>query len=141
MAAPKGNQYTKGLTKENSGIGRPEKYTQEWCSEEANALLDWIKLPDNLFLQDFAWDRGYDPNRIAEFEKKSETFSGAIKEFKDRQLTKLLKFGLSRVFDSGFTQYTLPRICRDPVWKKSWDKEEDKADMAPPTIIINKIEK
>ena len=136
MAAPVGNKFAAG-----HGYGRPTKYTDEWIENEAKSLLDWAKLPDSLFLQDFCWDRGYDPSRIGEFEKKSEIFSAAVKQFKDRQVSKLIKYGLSRTFDPGFTQYVLPRVCRDPIWKKSWDKEEDKSEQAAPTIIINKIEK
>ncbi len=136
MAAPFGNKNALG------NKGQPKKiYTPERLAIEAKALLEWIKNPDNLFLEDFSWDRGYNPNRISEFAKENVEFSVALQEFKDRQVNKLLKFGLNRLFDAGFTRYTLPRVAQDrPQWKASWDQPEEKND-APSTVIINKIEK
>jgi len=137
MAAPKGNQYAKG-----HGKGRPLIYDDDRLEEEAIALLEWVKVPDNLFLEDFAWDRGYSPKRISEFAKSNKDFSESLEQFKDRQVNKLLKLGLNRGYDPGFTRYTLPRVAKDrPEWRASWDQPEETKEAPPANIIINKIEK
>ena len=145
MAAPKGNQYAKGLTKANSDIGRPEKYTKEWCDQEATALLEWIKDENNdpnvkIYLGSFALERGYHRNRFSEFKEKSEVFACAYMQAQIWQERKFITNALTKKWDPGFTQYVMARVC-SPEWKKSWDREEDKKDQPPPTIIINKIEK
>jgi hypothetical protein len=135
MAAPKGNQYAKGLTTN----GRPEKYTQEWLIEEAKALRQWIDNDNNFFLKGFSYQRGYDPTRIHEFVKKSEDFSSAYDYAKHKQTERFLTNGLKRTWDPGFTKYAMARVCGDE-WKNSWDREEDKSE-GPTTVIINKIGK
>lgn len=143
MAAPKGNQYAKGLTKENSNVGRPEKYSEEWLIEEAKALRDWIDqdkefLDDKkIYLGNFAFERGYHRKRIAEFAEKSKEFSSAYEFAQNWQITKFIKNALSKKWDPGFTQYVMARVC-SPEWRKSWDQPEEVKD-TPTTVIINEI--
>ena len=133
MAAPAGNQNAKG------NKGPPKRiYTPERLAEEAIALREWVKHPENLFIQDFAYDRGYHPTRLAEFKKESIEMSLAIDEFKGRQESKLLKGGLFKGMDGNFVKYTLPRVNDNPIWKQSWDQPEERAD-TPTTVIINKL--
>lgn len=145
MAAPKGNQYAKGLTKANSNIGRPEKYTDEWCAEEAKALMSWVEQDKEfnddkkIYLGSFALERGYHRKRIAEFAQKSKEFASAYEFAQNWQTTKFIRNALIRKWDPGFTQYVMARVCA-PEWKKAWDKEEEKSE-GPTTVIINKIEK
>ena len=145
MAAPsKKKQPVKSDSK--SVMGRPKTYTDEVIQEEASALLDWVDKDKDfnddkkIYLGSFAIERGYHRKRIAEFAQKNSDFASAYQFAQNWQTTKFIKNALTRKWDPGFTQYVMARVCA-PEWKKSWDKEEDKADMAPPTIIINKIEK
>lgn len=125
--------------------GRPEKYTSEWCRDEAKALLDWIDADKEynddkkIYLGSFAAERGYHRKRLAEFEKKSSEFSSAYEFAQNWQITKFVRNGLTRKWDPGFTQYVMARVCA-PEWKRSWDQPEERAD-TPTTVIINKIEK
>lgn len=135
MAAPKGNQYAKGLTTS----GRPEIYTEEWLKQEAKDLLEWIEKPDSYFLNGFAFRRGYDPTRFHDFKLKSDEFSKAYQFAKNRQTEKFMMNGLTRTWDPGFTSKCMARVCGDE-WKNSWDREEEKNSI-PTTVIINKIEK
>ena len=118
MAAPKGNQYAKG-----KATGRPVIYDDERIEEEANALLEWIKDPKNLYIGVFAAQRGYDRARLSEFAKSNKVFSHAYKEAKQWQENIMLTNGLTRVWDPGFTSKAMARVCSDE-WKNSWDKEE-----------------
>ena len=120
-------------------VGRPLKYTEEWLKEEAENLLKWIEEDKGLFLGDFAFQQGYSRYRLTEFCTKSNVFSNAYEVAKQWQERKFMLNGLTRTWDPGFTSLCMARVC-DPVWKKSWDREEEKTE-GPTTVIINKIEK
>jgi hypothetical protein len=144
MAAPKGNQYAKGLTKAMCNTGTPEKYTKEWCDQEAKALLEWIKDDKNdphskIYLGSFALERGYHRARFLDFKEKSEDFRNAYQQAQTWQEQKFIINGLTKKWDPTFTAYVMARVCA-PEWKKTWDKEEEKTSVAP-MIVINKIEK
>ena len=126
-------------------VGRPEKYTQEWMTEEAKALIQWIDEDKEfgndkkIYLGNFALERGYHRKRIAEFAEKSKEFSSAYDLAKNWQEAKFTRNGLTRKWDPGFTQFVMARVCA-PEWKRSWDQPEEAKD-TPTTVIINKIEK
>jgi hypothetical protein len=94
MAAPKGHAPYPGC---ETG-GRPVKYTQEFIDKESDALEEWIKIKDNLFIEDFAYDRGYSDSRIGEWVKINQKFSSSIDKFKQKQKTALLKGSLKKQF-------------------------------------------
>jgi len=124
--------------------GRPPKYTEEWMKDEAIALLEWIKDEKNdpttkIYLGSFALERGYPRQKLSMFAEKNIEFRDAYEQAKTWQENKFLFNGLNRKWDAGFTQYVMARVCM-PEWKKTWDREEEKAD-TPTTVIINKIEK
>lgn len=132
----KGNKNAVG----NNG-GRPLKYTDEWLENEAKAFREWAIGPRNLWLKGFAYERGYHPQDLAEFAKKSGVFAEALAFAKEEQERKFIYGAWSKEMGMDFVKYFMPRMLRDrPEWKLSWDKEEDKPSVAP-TIIINKIEK
>jgi hypothetical protein len=124
VAAPKGNQYAVGASD-----GRPPTYTEEWLEKEANILLEWIAKPSSIFLSSFAVERKYSPQRLPEFAKKSLVFAEAYEVAKWKQTEKFAMNGLTKIWDPGFTQYIMARVCA-PEWKKSWDaaKEPSQAD-------------
>lgn len=94
MPAPRGHPpYNK-----NGEGGRPKKYTEEFIDKEAEALEEWMKDKQNLFIELFAFERGYDEDRISEFERANERFSRAYKKFKMRQKGMLFEGGLKRKF-------------------------------------------
>lgn len=93
MPAPKGHlPYNK-----NGEGGRPKIYTPEFIEKEAEALEEWMKDKNNLFIEDFAYERGYDESRIPEM-SNNERFLGAYNRFKQRQKTALFKGGLNKKF-------------------------------------------
>jgi len=111
--------------------GRPEKYTEEWLSEEAAALCKWASEPDNLWLKGFAYERGYQPQRLHEFAEKSKEFSLAMHHAKDQQEKKFILGALNKSMGMDFVKYFMPRMLKDrPEWKNSWDaaKEPSQAD-------------
>ena len=78
MPAPKNHKPYPGC--ENGG--RPEKYTRAFIEKEADAFLEWMKHPKSLYFKRFAIDRGYHPNRLAEFAEQNEKFSGVYEKAK-----------------------------------------------------------
>jgi len=102
MPAPKGNKFAVGHDKNG-----PDKYTDEWIEKEAQAFLDWMEKPGNLFIKSFAVERGYHPNRLQEFAEKNNVFSGVYLRAKAWQEGKLVKGGLLREYDSGMTKFVL----------------------------------
>lgn len=94
MSAPKGHlPYNK-----NGEGGRPIKYTQEFLDKESRVLEEWMKDKNNLFIEDFCFDRGYHESRIDEFVKANERFSLAYNRFKMKQKSALFSGGLRRKF-------------------------------------------
>lgn len=131
MPAPKGNKFAVGHDP-GPEAGREKLYTSERLQEEANALREWANKPGNFYLKEFAWDRGYDPNRIGEFAKESKIFAGALKEFHDRKAAKIIREAFQGQVDMGWVRYFMPRLCRhsedDDVWKAAFDRaNEDNA--------------
>lgn len=137
MAAP--NKKLAPVKSDPKPNGRPVIYTEERIKEEADALLEWIKKPTSIYIGSFASERGYDRHRLSEFAKVNDTFSAAYKEAIQWQENMFCINGLTRAWDAGFTSKCMARVCR-PEWKNSWDREEDKTEVAT-TVIINKIEK
>lgn len=94
MGAPKGHApYNK-----NGEGGRPKIYTEEFINIEADTLEEWIKIKDNLFLEDFAYERGYDAQRLTEWPKVNKRFAVATERFKQKQKTALLKGSLKKQY-------------------------------------------
>ncbi len=133
MAAPKKKTAPSNTPKL---IGRPTKYTDEWIAAEAIALKKWLEDDKGIFIGTFARERGYGMQRLSEFAEKSEPFSDAMEFAKAWQTEKLLVGALTRAFDPGQVRYTMARIC-DPIWKNSWDKDDDSKDI-PTQVIIHK---
>lgn len=102
MAPPKNNKYALG-----HGKGAPEKYTQAWIEKEAKAFLEWMKLPDSIFIKSFAIERGYSPQRLSEFAEKSHVFSEVYKMAKEWQEAKLVNYGLFNKTNCGMTKFVL----------------------------------
>ncbi len=135
MAAPYGNKNAVG------NKGQPKRiYTPERLAEEAKALREWIMHPDNLYLKDFAHERGYNPTRIDEHAKDSVEFASALQFAKDKQESKMIKAGLWKTWGMDSIKYFMPRMLQDrPEWKTSWDAPADTTESAPSTVIINEI--
>ncbi len=94
MPAPKGHPPYPGC---ETG-GRPKKYTQEFIDKEADALQKWIRDKQNLFIEDFCFERGYHDSRIPEFIEVNEKFSDTYSLLKMKQKTALFKGGLTKKF-------------------------------------------
>lgn len=94
MPAPKGHPPYNT----NGEGGRPVKYTQHFLDREADALKEWMKDKNNLFIEDFCLERGYYYARIIEFCKDNERFADTYKLFQMKQKSALFKGGLNRKF-------------------------------------------
>lgn len=100
--APKGNKRALG-----HGFGRPKVYDDTFIEREADAFLEWIQNPINIWMEDFALERGYSPQRFYEFAKTSPVFSEVLEYVKYWQKSKLVKGGLLDSFNAGFCKFVL----------------------------------
>jgi hypothetical protein len=94
MPAPKGHPPYNI----NGEGGRPKKYTEEVINKEAEALEEWMKDKNNLFIEMFAFERGIHEDNIADFDRNNERFRRVYKTFKMRQKGLLYEGGLKRKF-------------------------------------------
>lgn len=97
----------KNVEKKNE-IGRPEKYTFEYCFNEVIKLFDMLyndneNIPKYYFLQDLIRTRPYSVQRWSEWKKNErfkshqyyEEFSEAIKKIEEELLNRIIKGALT----------------------------------------------
>jgi hypothetical protein len=128
MPAPQGHEPYPGC---ETG-GRPLKYSKEYIEAEADAFEEWMKRPESIYFKRFAFQRGYHPNRLAEFAEENEKFSGVYSKAKSWQEMRLVEGGLIHEFNAGFAKFVMANVC-------GWtDKIENKisGDSANPLAFI-----
>lgn len=103
MPAPKGHRPYLGSEKG----GKPTLHTDSFIAKEADALVEWIKNPTNLYYKKFALERGYHPQRLSEFAKKNEKFAEALGQAKCWQELRLIEGGLSNSYNASITKFVL----------------------------------
>ncbi len=104
MPAPKGHPNYN-----IEGIGRPRKYDDDFIENEAIALYKWIATTDEIYFKQFAFERGFSPSKLTVFAERSEIFREALDHAHEWQQCRLVKGGLTKEFDSGFTKFVLAR--------------------------------
>jgi len=131
MGAPKGHApyNTRGEG------GRPVIYDEAFIENECIALEEWLSDKDNedIFLNQFAFDRGYSKHRIPEFCEKSERFSTLVMRAKERQENKMLMGAMTRKYDGNFTKFVMPRLCGDH-WQETKNIKVTTNGPVPPWI-------
>jgi len=125
MPAPKGNQYAVG----NSGQP-PSKYTDEFIEQEAIAFIHWFSQPDNIYFKRFALERGYPPDVLADFAKKSEVFQRAYTFAKAWQECKIVEGALFNKLNSNFAKFAMANLSG---WS---DKQQVSGDAANPLAFL-----
>lgn len=70
-----------------------------------------MKHPESIYFKKFAIDRGYHPNRLAEFAEQNEKFSGVYEKAKAWQEVRLVEGGLLSEFHAGFTKFVMGNVC------------------------------
>ena len=103
MGAPKGHPPYPGC---ETG-GRPKKYTEPFLDKLADALVEWMRHPEHIWVQDFCLEQNVNPNIIPEWCAISKKFSMVYEVSKKRQESKLLNGGLFGKTNPGFTKFCL----------------------------------
>lgn len=132
---PRGSMPVKKKAK--TGPKGPIKYNEYVLEREAEALIEWCKKGDDIYLGNFALKRGYHRKRFPDFAKTSQVFADALEIAMQWQEAKCIQNALTRKWDSAFTSRIMARIC-GPEWKTSWDKEDEVADRVI-NVTVNKI--
>jgi len=134
MPAPKGHKPYPGGGETG---GRPVKYTPEFIEKEAGAFLEWMSRKDSLWYEDFALQRGYDPDLFSIWAKENERFSGVYKKAKAWQKSLLVRGGLLNKLNSNIVKLVLFNTSG---WS---DRQETKlsGDAANPlAFVLNAID-
>ena len=130
MSAPKGNKFAVG----NSGQP-PLKYTQEFIEKEAIAFISWFCKPENIYFKRFALERGYAPDELARFAKKSEVFRRAYLFAKEWQECKIVEGALFNKLNSNFAKFAMTNLSG---WS---DKQQISGDAANPlAFLLQKVD-
>lgn len=95
MPAPLGHE---AYNKNGEGGAPVTKYTPEFIEAEACALEEWMTKKENVFIEDFCFERGYLSQRLREWCEKSERLASTYARFQERQKVVLFKGGLSKKF-------------------------------------------
>lgn len=103
MPAPKGHAPYPGCEKG----GRPLKYTKEFIDNEADELMKWIEKKENVFLEMFAFERGYYDELLSQWAKENEKFSIASKRFRSRQKALLQHGALTKKYNYNMAALVL----------------------------------
>jgi hypothetical protein len=125
MPAPKGNKFAEG----NSGPP-PSKYTQEFMEQEAKAFIIWFSNPNNIYFKRFALERGYPPDELANFAKKSEVFNRAYTFAKAWQECKIVEGALFNQLNSNFAKFAMANLSG---WS---DKQQISGNAANPLAFL-----
>ncbi len=125
MPAPKGNKYAVG----NSGQP-PSKFTQEFIEKEAIAFINWFSKPENIYFKRFALERGYPPDELANFARKSEVFNRAYMFAKAWQECKIVEGALFNKVNSSFAKFAMANLSG---WS---DKQQISGDVVNPLAFL-----
>jgi hypothetical protein len=125
MSAPKGNKFAEG----NSGPPA-SKYTQEFIENEAVVFIKWFCKPENIYFKRFALERGYPPDELANFAKKSEVFNRAYTFAKAWQECKIVEGALFNKLNSNFAKFAMANLSG---WS---DKQQVSGDAANPLAFL-----
>src|SRR5271154_77221 len=117
--------------------GRPTKYTQEFIEEEADAFLAWMNKPGSIYFKRFAVDRGYHPNRLAEFAEQNEKFSCAYERAKAWQEMRLVEGGLLNEFSGSFTKFVMGNVCG---WTDRVETKVSGDAVNPLTFLLQQVD-
>ena len=127
---PLGNQRAKG-----HGFGRPKLYDDAFIENEAKMFIEWMQKPENIWYEDFALERGYNPKRLYEWAEKNPVFSQTFESIRSMQKSKLIKGGLLEQFNAGFTKFVMANACG---W---YEKQPVSVDSANPLqFLLEKID-
>lgn len=91
-------------------VGRPRKYTDEFLKAEADALWQWTKKTDAVYVKTFAIERDYSPTRFHEFCLESEYFSTVFDKVKEWQEQKLIHLALFQKTSFPMTKMLLAKF-------------------------------
>lgn len=102
MPAPKGhpNYNTKNQ-------GRPKLYTEEYANELALKLYEWMQIPDNIFIEKFAYENKFSDDKVSLELIKHKNFRDAYSLLKTKQKYALFEGSLKRRYSHNMAALIL----------------------------------
>ena len=97
-----------------------EEYDDAFIENEAIEFEKWMQQPGSLYFKEFAFERGYSPQRLSEFAESNKRFSEVYATAKQWQECRLVRGGLLNEFNAGFCKFVMGNVCN---WS---DKSESK---------------
>lgn len=98
------------------GGGAPMKYTEEFCDDLADVMLEWVQKEDVLRVEDFIVDYGYVYAEIKLFKERSYKFSKVYERVK-------AIIGKRREHNALTGKYSAPMVMRNQ-WQYSCEVKE-----------------
>lgn len=121
----------------NGEGGRPRRYSLEQIDVFADELIEWTKIPTNVWFKDFCLDKGLDPDLMSEWASESERFCGAYRLAKQRQESRLVNGGLTEMYNGSIVKFVLANA-------HAWaDKQETKVSgdaVSPLAFILQNVD-
>src|SRR5271170_4983859 len=103
MPAPKGHTpYNK-----NGEGGRPRKFSQEDIEYHAEALLEWMKKSDSIWLKDYFLEHDIDPKYLSQWEAINERFAESSRVAKAYQESRIYNKAMTNTYNQKMSQFAL----------------------------------
>jgi hypothetical protein len=109
------------------------RYSVEEIERIAEEMIEWFKVPQNLWLKDFSIANMFSPQRISEFEQ-NEYFAYCHAIAKQMQESKLVKLGISRKVNPSMPIFALKNVA-------GWKDQQDVNLSASVQVIVDNIPK
>ena len=111
------------------------KYKKQNLNKLGNELVSWMQVEKNVWLKDFAINKGFPASYFSTFKKKNEKFKEAYQRAKDIQESRLVKGVLDGTYSPSFVKFILKN---EAGWK---DKVEETIKEEVPSIQFILTEK
>lgn len=106
-SGPPGHAPYPGCEKGGETGGRPRTHTDEFIDKQADALKEWMRVEENIWLNDFCLEQGLNPDLMSEWASRHARFAGAFLIAKRFQESKINKGALRNTYNSTMAKMNL----------------------------------
>ena len=87
--------------------GRPLLYTDEIIEKYADEMIEYMKIPNNIFINKFLLERGITRHRYNEWKERNTKFRHAYQQCHELQEERIKEGSLFKEFDSNMSKFLL----------------------------------
>ena len=126
----KGGQY---------GNTNASKYTEEQIVAIGVELLEWLRRPQNYWIDEFLVEKDLYDDFLSYYCEKYNSFSDLIRKAKKIQASKIIKGGMNRGFSDGMAKFVL--INNHGYLSEKQQREVTNVNPVPIEIVQNVVSK